>query len=275
MEAGGVATAAFQSATPPGFFMIRGVSDFADKKKDSAKVQQWRKYACEIAATYTIALLQGGPVPLNTNINTNINIQERSVNLYHKLVDLSRQQDPSEKLEKIKTTLDDLSFIQRALLEAKNVHDEFQTLEHQIQKEDLIKNIKDPDSSITIIKKDIKLLIQYIKRTIRTRQIRCGFNDNGDRLNVQQHMTVAIENGILRVPEFSQDLSTNLQEFNSWHDTFQKFFTENQYTDQVGTSVQLEELSNIIQSTLSNADNLIKFIAPMLSDFITELRKFL
>ncbi len=66
MEAAGVATAAFQSAKPPGFFMVRGVSDLADASKDSKTVQKWRAYACDVAAAYTIALLQSGPVPLRT-----------------------------------------------------------------------------------------------------------------------------------------------------------------------------------------------------------------
>lgn len=63
MEAGGVATAAFQSANPPGFFMIRGVSDLADAKKGSRNVERWRSYACDVAAAYTIGLLKSGPVP--------------------------------------------------------------------------------------------------------------------------------------------------------------------------------------------------------------------
>jgi nucleoside phosphorylase len=66
MEAGGAAAAAFQSASAPGFFMVRGVSDLADAKKNSARVKKWRSYACEVAAAYAIALLQSGPVPLET-----------------------------------------------------------------------------------------------------------------------------------------------------------------------------------------------------------------
>ena len=66
MEAAGVATAAFQAAKPPGFFMVRGVSDLADASKDSKTVQKWRAYACDIAAAYAVALLQSGPVPLRT-----------------------------------------------------------------------------------------------------------------------------------------------------------------------------------------------------------------
>jgi nucleoside phosphorylase len=64
MEAGGTASAAFQAATIPGFFMVRGVSDLADAAKDSGAVQQWRAYACDVAAAYAIGLLQSGPVPL-------------------------------------------------------------------------------------------------------------------------------------------------------------------------------------------------------------------
>ena len=63
MEAGGVETATIQAAHPPGFFMIRGVSDLADEEKDSEEVKKWRLYACDVAAAYTIALLRSGPVP--------------------------------------------------------------------------------------------------------------------------------------------------------------------------------------------------------------------
>jgi nucleoside phosphorylase len=64
MEAGGVASASFSSANPPRFFMIRGVSDLADGDKDSPKVVSWRAYACDVAASYAVALLKSGPVPL-------------------------------------------------------------------------------------------------------------------------------------------------------------------------------------------------------------------
>lgn len=63
MEAAGVATAAFQSSDQPGFFMIRCVSDLADENKSSTQTKRWRNYACDVAASYAIALLQSGPVP--------------------------------------------------------------------------------------------------------------------------------------------------------------------------------------------------------------------
>jgi nucleoside phosphorylase len=63
MEAGGTASAAFQAANSPGFFMIRGVSDLSDGRKDTSDVAKWRAYACDVAASYTVALLQSGPVP--------------------------------------------------------------------------------------------------------------------------------------------------------------------------------------------------------------------
>jgi len=63
MEAGGVASAAFQSATQPGFFMVRCVTDYADETKDDS----WRAYACDAAATYAISFLERGPVPLLRN----------------------------------------------------------------------------------------------------------------------------------------------------------------------------------------------------------------
>lgn len=62
MEAGGTAIAASQSANSPRFFMIRGVSDLADGEKDTAGVVSWWQYACEVAASFAIALLRTGPV---------------------------------------------------------------------------------------------------------------------------------------------------------------------------------------------------------------------
>jgi nucleoside phosphorylase len=63
MEAGGVANAASQAVRAPGFFMVRGVSDLADPRKESRTIRRWRKYACEIAAAWTIEFLKSGPVP--------------------------------------------------------------------------------------------------------------------------------------------------------------------------------------------------------------------
>jgi len=62
MEAAGSATVAFQAADPPGFFVVRAVSDFADEDKGSDEVEEWRLYACDAAASYAIALLKSGPV---------------------------------------------------------------------------------------------------------------------------------------------------------------------------------------------------------------------
>ena len=62
MEAGGVASAAFQAASAPGFLMVRGVSDLADPDKDKAQIESWRAYACDVAAAYVEAFLKGGPV---------------------------------------------------------------------------------------------------------------------------------------------------------------------------------------------------------------------
>lgn len=62
MEAGGVAISALQADSRPRFFMVRGVSDLADDKKDSASVGRWRPYACDVAAAYTMALLKTAPL---------------------------------------------------------------------------------------------------------------------------------------------------------------------------------------------------------------------
>jgi nucleoside phosphorylase len=65
MEAAGAATAACQSPYAPGFFMVRGVSDLADNKKNTKTVEKWRSYACDVAASFAIGFLKSGPVPLS------------------------------------------------------------------------------------------------------------------------------------------------------------------------------------------------------------------
>ena len=67
MEASGVATASSQASSRPGFFIIRGVSDLADKKKSSTRVKKWRRYACDVAAAYAIGLLRCMPVEPQIN----------------------------------------------------------------------------------------------------------------------------------------------------------------------------------------------------------------
>jgi nucleoside phosphorylase len=67
MEAGGAAAATFHEVDSARFFMVRGVSDLADGRKNSARVKVWRSYACDVAASYTIALLQSGPIASMTD----------------------------------------------------------------------------------------------------------------------------------------------------------------------------------------------------------------
>lgn len=62
MEAGGVAVSSLRAASRPRFFMVRGVSDLADEAKGSTYVKRWRSYACDVAAAFTIALLQTAPL---------------------------------------------------------------------------------------------------------------------------------------------------------------------------------------------------------------------
>jgi nucleoside phosphorylase/ribosomal protein S18 acetylase RimI-like enzyme len=65
MEAGGVAMAAAQSPRPPGFLMIRSVSDHANQDKGKLDVEKWRAYACDAAASFTVAFLESGPLPID------------------------------------------------------------------------------------------------------------------------------------------------------------------------------------------------------------------
>jgi nucleoside phosphorylase len=63
MEGGGTALALHQTSQPPRFLMIRGASDMADPRKYDADALRWRSYACDVAAAYTVAFLEAGPVP--------------------------------------------------------------------------------------------------------------------------------------------------------------------------------------------------------------------
>jgi nucleoside phosphorylase len=61
MEGGGVATA-LEATYKPRFFMVRGVSDLADDVKDAEHTKLWRPYACDVAATFTLALIRSVPL---------------------------------------------------------------------------------------------------------------------------------------------------------------------------------------------------------------------
>jgi len=63
MEAAGVASACFSAARQPEFFMVRGVSDLADEDKNMPEVDAYRAHACDVAASYTVALLKSHPIP--------------------------------------------------------------------------------------------------------------------------------------------------------------------------------------------------------------------
>jgi nucleoside phosphorylase len=57
MEGVGVALAAYQSESAPGFLLVKGISDWADPAKEDG----WQLYAAEAAAAFTVALLNARP----------------------------------------------------------------------------------------------------------------------------------------------------------------------------------------------------------------------
>jgi nucleoside phosphorylase len=76
MEAAGVALASFQSVVTPRFFMIRGVSDLADEGKGLPQTTAWRSYACDVAASFAIALLKSGPIPLRPSMPRSSSVEK-------------------------------------------------------------------------------------------------------------------------------------------------------------------------------------------------------
>jgi len=60
MEGVGVALSAYESETAPGFLLVKGISDWADPKKQDG----WQRYAAEAAASFTITLLKTEPFPV-------------------------------------------------------------------------------------------------------------------------------------------------------------------------------------------------------------------
>jgi len=63
MEAAGAAGMLDEMPSKPRFFMIRSASDYANPSKNAPETKKWRKYAYDVAAAYTVALLTEGPVP--------------------------------------------------------------------------------------------------------------------------------------------------------------------------------------------------------------------
>jgi nucleoside phosphorylase len=57
MEGFGSALAAYEADTIPGMLMVRGICDWADSSKNDA----WQEYAADVAASFTVSLLQTGP----------------------------------------------------------------------------------------------------------------------------------------------------------------------------------------------------------------------
>src|SRR4029077_4683174 len=58
MEGGGVATSAFATARRVGFFMVRGICDFADQAKDNS----WQDFAAHAAASFVAQFLASRPI---------------------------------------------------------------------------------------------------------------------------------------------------------------------------------------------------------------------
>ena len=63
MESFGVAVAAAKSEIRPRFIAIRGISDYADDKKND----DWHEYAADSAAAFTIEFLRSGAIPSPDN----------------------------------------------------------------------------------------------------------------------------------------------------------------------------------------------------------------
>lgn len=63
MEGVGVGYALYHRPRGPGFLMIRGVSDLADKNKNKSATRRWRAYASAVAARCALALIKSGPIP--------------------------------------------------------------------------------------------------------------------------------------------------------------------------------------------------------------------
>lgn len=66
MEGVGVANALRNYDPAPGFFVVRGISDFANNQKND----QWHSYAANAAAAFTIGFLKTGPIPVSVTSDT-------------------------------------------------------------------------------------------------------------------------------------------------------------------------------------------------------------
>lgn len=73
MEDTAAASASHQVEAKTGFLIIRGVSDLADQSVKSENIGVWRSYACDVAASYTMALLKKG---LTVSLKEEANLEE-------------------------------------------------------------------------------------------------------------------------------------------------------------------------------------------------------
>ena len=78
MESFGVALATEQSEDKPGFIAVRGISDYADDKKND----DWREYAANNAALFTLELLRSGAIPVRRNTLSQ-HLTRNFVAIYH------------------------------------------------------------------------------------------------------------------------------------------------------------------------------------------------
>jgi nucleoside phosphorylase/energy-coupling factor transporter ATP-binding protein EcfA2 len=107
MEAAGAAVATLHAAYRPRFFMVRAVSDLADREKDSPQVGKWREYACNVAAAFAVALLRSGPLAFTANGEIDapkaanniqnrteaVPITERADRIYDNAIELTRRNE--------------------------------------------------------------------------------------------------------------------------------------------------------------------------------------
>ena len=140
-----------QAAMQPKFFMIRAVSDLADKNKGMVEVEQWRPYVCDVAAAYTIGLLQSGP----------IRFKKQTSDQQQQLLGDTEMKNLQVEIEHLLEVLDDLRVNLRITQEnIRNIWSWFRPIEsHSRQEMDIKKQIQKTEEQIKDI--DEKLSAEF------------------------------------------------------------------------------------------------------------------
>lgn len=210
---------------------------------------------------------QGQAITINNTIK--FKIADLLLKLYQKLDEQRDMKKITDRLKQIKDVMKEFDPILTILDEAKEIHDQFQSLSGQIPNESDIEKLRNSNDLDEIVTK-LKSIIDYVKQ-IERRQLTYSLLPQPS-WEKRTTFSKSTRNAIDKIPDEVIELSEQLLSFNHWHKELQQFLDENKYADKDGTRTALTSLLSIVNNTLVPADKVIKYVAAILVDFNVKLR---